>query len=123
MNIADRARTLYKEKVQRQSETSIADSIQAAKDLESLRDHPGWRRLVAFINTQTEGSEEMLDKELGHINLINFPRIVTGFFKYLYVVQERRAYRKIEMYIRITIQKGEQNAERQRKAEENQPSK
>lgn len=123
MNIAERARVLYREKVAKQSQGDLNDSIQASEDLKALKESPGWRRIEKFIEQQREGSEQLLDVELGSIRGLTLHKIVTAFFKYLYINQERRAYKKIQNYIRITIQKGEQNAERKRKAEESKSKK
>lgn len=121
MNILNRARQIYKEKIKKQAPGGIAESIQAASDLKVLIDNPGWKRIEEFMDLQKKGSDELLERELGSINLLNFYRIVTSFLKYLYINQERRAYIKIRNFIRISIQKGEQNAERQRKTEEAKP--
>lgn len=118
MNIAERARQIYRDKIKKQSIGDVEDSIQAAEDLKALREHNGWKRIERFIEQQREGSEQLLDIELGSIRALTLSKIITSFFKYLYINQERRAYKKIANYMRVTIQKGEQNAQRRAKAEE-----
>lgn len=123
MNIAERARQIYRDKIKKQSVGDVEDSIQASEDLKALREHNGWKRIERFIEQQRNGSEQLLDVELGSIRVLNLNRIIAAFFKYLYINQERRAYMKIQNYIRVTIQKGELNALRRAKAEEDKSQK
>lgn len=118
MNIADRTRALYTEKIKRKSSGEIDGSIQMAEDFRNLIGHPGWKRIDEFMTRQRQGSEELLDHEMGSLSILSIPRLFNSFLKYIYILSERRAYGKIRNYIRISIQKGEQNAERKRKTEE-----
>ena len=122
MNIAERAREIYNQKIKRQTEGEISDSIQLAEDLRALSEHNGWRRIQMFMARQKDGSEELLDHEMGTISMLSIPRLFNSFLKYIYILSERRAYRKINNYIRISIQKGELNAAKRAKATETKSS-
>ena len=69
------------------------------------------------MDLQESGSDKFLDIEMGTISLLTIPRLFSTFLKYLYVVMERRAYKKIRNFVRITVQTGEKYAERRAKAE------
>lgn len=118
MSLLNQTRQAYNKFINKASEGEISDAIQAAEDLKSLREHNGWKRLEAFMQEQSKQADDMLSAELGSIKLISFPRLFNYFLKFLYVVQERRAYRKIDAFVKIRIERGEKYAARRAKAEE-----
>jgi len=123
MNVAERARQAYRNLTKKQDERETLDTIQASVELKSLLDHKGWLRVERYMERQREGSEQLLDIDLGSLSIINIPKLFNTFLKYLYVVQERRAYKKIRTFVRLTIQTGEKYAAKRAKAEAEQSKK
>lgn len=72
--------------------------------------HPGYKRLDAWIRTQQEGTKQYMEHEVRAVNLFTLLTLVNLFVKYLFFLQENRAYNKIRTYIAVTIAKGEQHA-------------
>lgn len=118
MQTINRTRQLYRKITERVTEAKMLEAIQVGNDLKSLKEHKGWKKIESFIDRQEKGGDELLIQEIGTINLLSIPKIFNTFLKYLYVVMERRAYRKIQSYIRISIATGEKYAKRREKAEE-----
>lgn len=118
MNILSRTREAYKNLTTKVGEKEILDTIQAGEDFKSLLEHNGWKRVENFIVRQRAGSEQLLDVDLGVLSAINIFKLFNTFLKYLYILQERRAYKKIQNFVRITIQTGEKYAAKRAKAEE-----
>lgn len=108
---------MYRDVLGKKPESEILDTIQAAEDLKNLRKHNGWTRIEKFMSRQEEGANEVLDVDISTITLLSIPKLFNSFLKYLYIVMERRAYRKIRNFMRVTIQNGEKYAERRAKAE------
>jgi hypothetical protein len=120
--ILNRARQAYKQFSNKPTDTDINDVIEAAQDLKDMTNMRGWKRIESFMERQREGSEQLLDTEIGTLHLITIPKIFNAFLKYLYILQERRAYKKIGNYVRLTIQRGDQYAQRRIKEEERRKS-
>ena len=113
-------REFYKKVLQgsRPDEAKIDDTIGAAEDFKNLLQTSGYKRLKRFIDTQRLGSQQYLQKESSSISLFSFPWLFNTFIKYIAVLLENRAYDRIETYINVTIQKGEQYAKERAKREE-----
>ena len=111
-------RQLYKDVIGKGNEVRNLETIQAGEDLKSLKENKGWKRIEEFIKKQEDGSDALLNAELGTITILALPRIFNTFLKYMYIVMERRAYRKIRNFVRISIETGEKYAQRRAKAEE-----
>lgn len=121
----NKTRELYRKllKGHKLDSKQVADVIQGGKDLKNLQKHPGFARLQRFISEQKVGSEELLEQEMGSVHVISIIRFFTTFLKYFMIVAERRAYRKIENYINLSIQRGQKYEEAQRKQEERESKK
>jgi dephospho-CoA kinase len=99
-----------------------AKTIKLGHDLRNMQKHPGWIALHEWIETQKEGARDALDRSMGHINLITIPLFFNSFLKYFFVLLEIRAYKKIDTFIRITIERGDRYAEEARKRAEREAS-
>lgn len=67
----------------------------------------GWKYLNAFIEKQKSGTTAFMDHEVGNINTFSLLGLFNTYIKYLYFLMERRAYRKIETYLSVTIANAE----------------
>lgn len=56
-----------------------------------------------------------MEREVSGVNLITLLSFFNTFMKYIFMVYENRAYKKIRMYMNITIAKGQQYAAEQAK--------
>lgn len=118
MDLISKTRQAYKSITGRHGDADITKSIQVAEDLKTLKDNKGFQHVEEFIKRQMEATDQVLDVDLSVITLLSIPKLFNSFLKYLYIIMERRAYRKIKNYIRISIQTGEKYAARRAKAEE-----
>jgi len=116
----NRTRQLYHKVLagRRPSETRLNEAIAAAYDFKSLKQHPGWERIEAWLGRQREAHGQYLQHEVGNVNAVSVLRLFNTFVKYLFFLMENRAYTKIENFVTMSIQKGEEYARRQAKKEE-----
>lgn len=96
----------------------IDDVISRGNSLGNLQKHAGWKYITEFIATQKKGSDELLDRDLTSINVITIFSFINSFLKYFLIVGERRAYRKIESFVRISIANAKRYEEVRRKQQE-----
>jgi hypothetical protein len=87
-----------------------AKVMETARNLKNMQKHPGWEAVHDWIDTQRTGAKDALDINFAHINLLTLPLFFNSFLKYFFVILELRAYKKIDTYIRITIQRGDKYA-------------
>lgn len=79
--------------------------------------------LETWIETQRKGQQEYLQVEIGSLTGLGWFKFFNAFLKYIYIVQENRAYRKMEAYLdSIERQGAKYEEELRRKAERNIPT-
>lgn len=110
-------RDLYKKVMGplRPSEAKMDDLIQASIDLKNMIQTPGWRRVAHFMTVQRQGTQQYMERETTLVNAFSLVWLFNTFIKYLGVLLENRAYNRIDSYVRITIARGEEQAEKRRK--------
>ena len=118
----NRTRQIYHKMLQgsKASDGQVDEAIAISQDFKNLLEHPGWRRLETWIEKQKQGEHEYMEHEVQNINAITLVGIFNTFFKYLWLLQERRAYNKIKQYINVSINVGEKYAQQKAKQEERQ---
>lgn len=114
----NKTRQLLQKLARPNNEPKITEVIERGNSLRNLQKHPGWVHVNKFIEDQKVGSDDLLDRDLTRINLITIFSFLNSFLKYFLIVGERRAYRKIQNYMRISIERGKHYEEVRRKREE-----
>ena len=111
-NLLNKSRQLYQRILQgnKPSSNQIDDTITAANELKNLLKHPGWKRVSAWVERQEEGSKQYMQHEVQGFSAFTLVTFFNLFVKYLFFLQEHRAYNKIRTYIAVTIAKGEDYA-------------
>ena len=125
MHFLNRTRQFYQKVLQgrKPTENQVLQSIQNAKDLKNLQKHPGWKVVEDYIARQKEGTSAFMEAETQKgINVIGLAFLFNTFVKYLFFLQENRAYNKIAVFIKTTIERGEENERRLAKQEERKSS-
>ena len=74
--------------------------------------------MADWIALQRKGLNEYMTVEIGSLNGLNLIKWLNAFLKYTYLVQEDRAYRKLEAYLESLERNGEKYAEIKRKRAE-----
>lgn len=120
LNPLNQTRQLYRKILQghKPTEAQQNEVMQGTKDLKALLDHPGWKIVDRFMKTQQEGTHQHMERQVGSVNLITMLGFFNTFVKYIFMLYENRAYNKIRNFIKISIMKGEQYAEKRRKQAE-----
>lgn len=109
---------LWKRLRDRQPDTS--DTIEASHQFKALIKTKVWKRIDEWIDRQDEGIRQYMDHEVRVVSIWSLIKAFNLFVKYLMVLHEHRAYKKLRMYIAITIKKGEQYEKQRAKYEERQ---
>jgi len=95
---------------------TISDGV-AIKEFRSTRVA---KIMENWIERQREGQYKYLEVEIGSLNGLGIMKFFNAFLKYIYLVQENRAYRKLEAYLDSIERQGAKYAERrQRESEKN----
>lgn len=124
--MVSRTRQLYKAITQgnRPDERKIRDTIQASRDFQNLQKTAGWKRLDEWIEKNRTGTHEFMEHEVsGRVSVWTMVGLFNTFVRYLFLLQENRAYSKIRTFMQITIEKGEQYAKEQQRRDEQQKQK
>lgn len=95
----------------KKSQDDKARVIQESKDLKDMLDMGGWKLVKNFLDKQKAGSNAFMDHEVGNINTFSLLGLFNTYIKYLFFLMERRAYRKVETFISVTIKNGEKYEE------------
>ena len=114
-----RTRELYRKIIQGKApnESQKLQAIELGRNLTNLTKHKGWTSLQQWIETQRKGATELLYENNTKISLITVPMFFSNFLKYVFVVLELRAYKKIDVYIKTSIERGIKYAAELEKAE------
>lgn len=126
MKILSRTRQLYKKilETRGQSEDDLLRSMERGKHLENLTKHPGYKLLTEFMDKQQEGTHAFMEQEAQKgINVIGLAWLFNAFVKYLFFLQENRAYNKVRTFIKVTIENGEKSRQKLAKREAQRESK
>ncbi len=121
----NRTRQFYQKVLQgrKPSEDQTLKSIENARHLKNLQKHPGWKVVEEFIDKQKVGTHAYMESETQKgMNVIGLAFLFNTFVKYLFFLQENRAYNKIKMFIETSIKNGEENEKRLAKQEERKSS-
>ena len=114
----NRTRQLLQKLVRPNNTARIDEIISRGNSLRNLQKHAGWAQISEYMDTQRKGSDALLDRDLTSINVITIFSFINSFLKYFLVLGERRAYRKIETFIRISIENAKKYEEIRRKQQE-----
>lgn len=71
--------------------------------------------LEDWIEQQRKGQTEYMQVEIGSLNGLNLFKWFGAFLKYTYMVQENRAYRKMEAFLDSIERNGEKYEEQARR--------
>lgn len=114
------ARQLYQQVVQRHkpSESETTKIIEDGHAVKAFRQTRTARLLNDFVAKQREGLTEYMHVEIGGLNGLNLVKWFNAFLKYTYLVQEDRAYRKIEAFLESIEKNGERYEELKRRQAE-----
>jgi len=116
----NKTRSLYQQITQRRkhSDSDIAKLIEDGKAVKSFRKTRTAKLLEDWIEQQRKGQQEYLQMEIGSLNGLNLIKFWGAFLKYVYLVQENRAYRKLEAFLDTTESTGAKYEEQQRRRAE-----
>lgn len=116
----NKARQLYQQVVSRRkpSNSEIDQTIADGHAIRNFRTTRAAKLMEDWIERQRKGQQEYLQAEIGHLTGLGLLKFFNAFLKYIYIVQENRAYRKLEAYLDSVERNGAKyEAERQRAAE------
>lgn len=121
----NRTRQLYQQIVRgrKQSKSDIDRIISDGQAVKNFRTTRVAKILEDWIEEQRKGQQEYLQVEIGSLNGLNLLKFFGAFLKYTYMVQENRAYRKLEAYLDSIERTGEEYEERKRRAAAKNPDK
>jgi hypothetical protein len=97
--------------------------MQASEDFKNLQKTAGWKRLEKWIGENRETTHKIMETDVHGASMWTVMGLLNHYVKYLFFLQENRAYTKIETYMKVTIQKGEQYAKEQQRRDELQKQK
>lgn len=115
----NKTRQLYNQIVsnRRPSDKDEAQHIADGEAVRAFRKTRTAKLLEDFIEEQRKGQTEYLQVEIGSLNGLGFLKFFNAFLKYIYLVQENRAYRKIEAFLDSVERTGEKYEEQRRRRE------
>lgn len=115
-----KTRQLYQQIVQgrQPSESDQERIIGDGQAVTAFRQGRVARLMADWIAQQRKGLNEYMTVEIGSLNGLNLIKWLNAFLKYTYLVQEDRAYRKLEAYLESLERNGEKYAEIKRKRAE-----
>lgn len=121
----NRTRSLYHKLLQgnKPTDADIDRTIEMGRKLENLQRHPGWKYVAEFMEHHTEATHEYMSRETSVVSVLSLPWLFSTFLKYLSMLFENRAYRKITTYMEVSIQNGRKHATRRARSQETATSK
>lgn len=121
----NRTRSLYRQLLQgnKPTDADIDRTIEMGRRLENLQRHPGWKYISDFMTHHTEATHEYMSRETAVVSVLSLPWLFSTFLKYLSMLFENRAYRKITTYMEVSIQNGRKYAARRARTQEATDSK
>lgn len=113
----NKTRQLYNQIVQgrRPSETDEQKIIEDGQAVKNFRQTRVAKLLEDWIEQQRKGQLEYMQVEIGGLTGLGILKFFNAFLKYIYLVQENRAYRKIEAYLDSIERTGEKYEEQRRR--------
>jgi hypothetical protein len=98
------------------SQSEIQRIIEDGNAVKSFRTSRVAKLLEDWIEQQRKGQVEYMQVEIGSLNGLNLFKWFGAFLKYTYLVQENRAYRKMEAFLDSIERNGEKYEEQRRRA-------
>lgn len=116
----NRSRNIFNQIVnkRRPQSVEIQRAIEVGKELEDMTKTRGWKHLKSFIEVTNNGGIDILDKDNQVVGVWSLTKAFNLFLQWLMISHERRAYRKINNFVNLSIKKGKEYAEQQRLVEE-----
>lgn len=113
----NRTRQLYNQasKNRKPSKEEIRKIIEDGQAVQNFRKSRIAKLLEDWIEAQRKGQQEYLQAEIGSLNGLGILKFFNAFLKYVYMLQENRAYRKIEAFLDSIERNGAKYEERQRR--------
>lgn len=68
-----------------------------------LEKSPAWRHIEAFMDGQKRGAHLFMEKEVTHVRAFSIGWLFGTYIKYLAHLFEVRAYNKLKIHLRVTI--------------------
>lgn len=115
----NKTRQLYQKMVQGRKQSdpeAITKIINDGNAVKAFRKSDVARLMEDWIEEQRKGQYEYLQVEIGSLTGLNIVKWLGAFLKYTYLVQENRAYRKLEAFLDSVERNGEKHAEQRRRA-------
>lgn len=121
----NRTRQLWAQINQRNkpNQSEIGDAIIAGHQFENLIKTPAWKRIEIWIEKQDQGMQQFMEQESQVVSLWSIVKAVNLFIKYLMMLHEHRAYKKLKTFLEISIKKGDEYARQKAKLEEQRKGK
>lgn len=115
----NKTRSLYQQITQRhkRSDEDIKRAISDGQAVKNFRKTRVAKLMEDFIEDQRKGQTEYMQVEIGSLNGLNLFKWFGAFLKYTYLVQENRAYRKLETYLDSLETTGARYEQEQRRRE------
>lgn len=116
----NQTRKLYLQRMlpRKQSEPEVDKAIADGKAVLAFRETRVAELLENFIEEQRSGQSLYLQTEIGSLTGLGWFKFFNTFLKFVYMLQENRAYRKLEAYLDDIERKGvKYERERQKAAE------
>lgn len=102
----------------RLSESEETEIIENGNAVKTFNDSRTRKILDNWIARQREAQHDYMRVEIGSLTGLNIVKWFNAFLKYTYLVQEDRAYRKLEAFFRTTVEQGEKYEEIRRRRSE-----
>lgn len=115
----NKTRRLYQKMVQSRKQSDpdeINKLISDGNAVKAFRKSDVAKLMEDWIEEQRKGQYEYLQVEIGSLTGLNLFKWFGAFLKYTYLVQENRAYRKLEAFLDSVERNGEKHAEQRRRA-------
>lgn len=108
----NRTRQLWSQLNQRNkpNESEIGDAIAAGHQFKKLLETPAWKRINAWITRQDQGMQQFMEQETQVVSIWGVVKSINLFIKYLMMLHEHRAYKKLKTFLEVSIKKGEEYA-------------
>lgn len=90
----------------KQPQSKLENGVRDGKALEAMIKTEGWKVLERWIESQREGSHIHIEREVSNSKAMSLIGVFNSYIKYMYIVQENRAYSKIKAFVDVTIANG-----------------
>lgn len=113
----NKTRKLYQQIVsgRKTSEAEESRIISDGNAVKAFRVSPAAKLIEDWIERQRKGQTEYMQVEIGSLTGLNFFKWINAFLKYTYLVQENRAFRKLEAFLDSIERNGEKHEEQRRR--------